>query len=300
MADPMGMAPLVFLSNPRDIRAVATAPAKDLHPGAGGAVMAPLFGDSAFVLREEDEHSHRRQVIMPAFQRAAVSEHAETINDVATAAVTSWPVGTVISLTPRLHKLTLKVMLAIAIGSTDGARDELERRMLDMLSVMATTLLQVPSLRHMPGWRGAWQSFVRRRHAVDEMIARVIHRRRSGDLARGDLLDMLLAAHNTDGSEMSDREIRDNLVSVIIAGHETTAATLAWAFQLLAHHPPVQARLIDEIDDGHSDAYMTATVQEILRHRPTFLSYHRETLLSRSRSATGPIVLLRNWSAAPI
>lgn len=233
--------------------------------------MAPLFGDSAFVLLEENEHFSGRQVIMPAFQRAAVLEHAEMINDVATAAITSWPVGTALSLTPRLYKLTLKVMLAITIGGANAACDELETRMLDMLSVMGTFLLQEPSLRHIPGWRSAWLSFVRRRHAVDELIASVIRRRRSDGQARGDLLATLLAAHNHDGSKMSERQIRDNLVSVIIAGHETTAATLAWAFQLLAHHPTVQARLIDELDDGRTEAYMTATIEETLRHRPPFL-----------------------------
>jgi cytochrome P450 len=96
-------------------------------------------------------------------------------------------------------------------------------------------------------------------------------RRSETEDQRGDLLDMLLAAENPDGSSMSDREIRDNLMSMILAGHETTTGELAWAFQLLAHNPEVQDRLIEEIDSGGGEEYLTATVHETLRHKPVFL-----------------------------
>jgi cytochrome P450 len=112
---------------------------------------------------------------------------------------------------------------------------------------------------------------------VDEIIYPLISRcrrvceHRDQGSPRADLLSLLVCARDPDGSPLSDRQVRDNLVSVVIAGHETTAATLAWAFQLLAHNPTVQDRLIEEIDEGTDDTYMDAVIQEVLRHRPTFL-----------------------------
>ena len=103
------------------------------------------------------------------------------------------------------------------------------------------------------------------------MLGQLICRRRRESNLNGDLLDRLLVAQNADGSALSDQQVRHNLLSVIVAGHETTAATLAWAFQLLAHSPDVQGRLVEEVDHGGDGAYMEATIQEVLRHRPTFL-----------------------------
>ena len=122
---------------------------------------------------------------------------------------------------------------------------------MDMLSVTVSLVLQEPKLRYVPGWRNTWSTFVRQRAKADALIYGLMRRRRSEtEDQRGDLLEMLLAAENPDGSSMSDREIRDNLMSMILAGHETTTGELTWAFQLLAHNPEVQDRLIEEIDSG--------------------------------------------------
>ena len=193
-------------------------------------------------------------------------------------------------------------MLRIAIveraptgGAPTGGEptcEELCRRMSEMLSVMATPLLQEPRLRRLPGWRGTWRRFIADREAVDELVYGLIARRRREGSA-DDLLDLLIAARNPDGSPLSDGQVRDNLVSTIVAGQETTAATLGWTLQLLAHEPAVQDRLIEELDGGSDGAnggvdgiagqpdgagedrregtYMDAVIQEALRHRPTFL-----------------------------
>jgi cytochrome P450 len=177
-------------------------------------------------------------------------------------------------------------------GDETPALRELHRSILDMLSVTDSFVLVEPRLRHLPGWRHTWRSFERQRHETDQLIAAAIHARRTdcGCIgSTGNVLDDLLRAHNSDGSPLSDRQIRDHLMSVILAGHETTAAELAWAFQLLAHNPTVQHTLIEEIAGSGSDArpgpnsssdsssgsgagheYLTATVQEVLRHRPVF------------------------------
>lgn len=278
---PIDTPSLVLLSDPQDIRALVAAPAHILHSGAGGALMKPVFGESSFVLQTGAEHLCGRDAILPAFHRRVVGEYADTIADLVGRMVASWPLERAFPLSPYLGELTLKVMLSVAIGGTDTdstpdgglcMSDELYRRLLAMLPVLAGPLLQEPLLRRLPGWHNTWSRFVRRRGEVDELIFGLIERRRrEGHAADRDLLDMFLAAANPDQSAMSDRQVRDNLVSVIVAGYETTAATLAWAFQLLAHNPVAQSRLSEEIEGEAGGEYMNATIQETLRHKPTFL-----------------------------
>jgi cytochrome P450 len=114
-----------------------------------------------------------------------------------------------------------------------------------------------------------WRSFVMHRTEVDKLIGRLVQDRWAVE-PRGDLLDLLLGAENPDGSPMSERQIRDHLMSMVVAGHETTTGELAWIFQLLAHNPQTQRRLIEELDGGTGEDYLTATVHETLRHRPVF------------------------------
>jgi cytochrome P450 len=278
---PVGMQSLVLLADPQDIRVLVTAPENVLHAGVGGALMEPVFGESSFVLQTGAEHLCGRNAILPAFHRRVVGEYADTIADLVQRTVASWPLERAFPLSPYLGELTLKVMLSIAIGATDTdtksdggpwMSDELCRCLLEMLPVLAGPLLQEPSLRRLPGWRNTWRRFVRGRSEVDELIFALIDRRREeGHDADRDLLDMLLAAANPDQSLMSDRQVRDNLISVIVAGYETTTATLAWSFQLLAHDQAAQDRLAEEIDGEAGDEYMNATIQETLRHKPTFL-----------------------------
>lgn len=267
---PVDMPPLVFLSNPREIRAVLTAPPGMLHTGTGREVVVPLFGENAFMLREGEEHMCGRNAILPAFHRRVIVGHTEMVTEIVAREVDSWPVGEPFAVYPRLRTLTLRVIMRALFGSEDPAFTALHERLVEMLSVMSGLLLQEPRLRHLPGWHRAWGRFLRQRNEVHQLIFALIARRRETGDHSGDLLELLLAAHNHDGSPMSDRQIRDNLVSVLIAGHETTASELAWAFQLLAHNPRAQERLIEEIDGAQGEEYMTATIYEVLRDRPVF------------------------------
>jgi cytochrome P450 len=268
---PVDMPPLVFLSDPQEIRAVLTAPPGVLHAGAGGAVVAPLFGEESFTMCEaEEEHTCGRNAILPAFSRRVTREHEEIVAEIVRLEVASWPIGSAFTTYPHLRALTLRVIMRSVFGGGGPAFEELHERLLGMISVMASFLLQEPRLRHLPGWRAKWKRFVRKREEVDRSIFALVALRRGSHGQSGDLLDRLLAARNPDGSPMSERQIRDNLVTVLVAGHETTASQLAWALQLLAHSPAVQARLIEEIDGETGEEYLTATVQETLRHRPVF------------------------------
>jgi cytochrome P450 len=269
---PIDMPPLVFLSNPNDIRAVLTAPPTVVHTGAGSAVAAPLFGEGSFMLHEGDAHMRVRNAIMPAFHRRVVQGHAEMVTEIVREEVESWPLGTVFPSHPALRALTLRVVLRAIFGCEDTTLRALHRGLLEMLDVTSSLVLQEPRVRHLPGWHGTWKRFVRQRREVDELVCTLVRRRRGRDGAPGgDMLDMLLATRHPDGSAMSAGELRDNLVSTIVAGHETTASALAWALQLLAHNQGVQERLVAELDDGGGEEYLTATIYEVLRHSPVFL-----------------------------
>lgn len=266
---PIDMPPLVFLSDPDDIHAVISASASAVQPGAGGSLVAPLIGNSSFMLCEGEQHRHGRDAVLPAFHRRAVALHAEMVQETTRREVASWPPDVPLALHPRLHALMLKVILKTIFIHEHDCQNELYGRLLKSLAVTEGALLQAPALRRLPGWGAHWRRFVRQRARVDELLLEIIRHRRAR-LGCGDLLDMLIAARNPDGSAMSDSQVRDNVMSMILAGHETTTAELAWAFQLLAHNESVQSRLLAEIDDGADQSYLAATLNETLRHRPAF------------------------------
>jgi cytochrome P450 len=268
---PLDMPPMVFLCDPQDIREVLTGDARNLHPGAGGHVIAPLIGERSFMLLEEEEHAFGRKAITPAFHRRMVAEQTATLTGLVEEAVASWPTGSPIALHPRIRALTLKVILRIIFSDKSGGElAGLERRLMGMLAITDSLLLQGPRLRCVPGWRRTWRRFLAERAEVDRLVYGLVEERRAHSREHGDLLDLLLAAEQPDGSPMSPMDVRDNLMSMILAGHETTTGELAWACQLLAHNPQVQKRLRDDLDAG-GEEYLTATVHETMRHRPVFV-----------------------------
>jgi cytochrome P450 len=268
---PIDMPPLVFLSDPQDVRVLLAASPSVLHAGAGGAVVTPLFGESSFVLREQEEHRCGRNAVLAAFQRKAIAGHAEMVSDLVEREAASWPLDTAFPIHPRLGALSLRIILRVVFSGGGRTLEELHRHMLSMLTAMTSLTLQEPRLRHLPGWHRTWKRLMHQREVVDRLVFALIRARRRTGGGAEDALGLLLVAHNPDGSRMSDRQVRDHLVSVLIAGHETTASELAWAFQLLAHNPTAQERLVEELAEDPGSAYLAATVQEVLRRRPVFL-----------------------------
>ncbi|HYM46684.1 MAG TPA: cytochrome P450, partial [Solirubrobacteraceae bacterium] len=265
---------LVILSDRADIKAMLDAPADVLHPGEGGAKVMPIVGASSFMLLDGEEHLSGRRAVLPALRKRTVHRECDWVIDLVRRTVASWPRDVAAPLHPRLRALTLEVILRRIFAWREPGSEErlraLRDRVLAMLSVTGSAVFPVPALRHGPG-RVIWERFLRQRSDVDELIYAAIDERRAAGDHVGDLLDRLLAAHNPDGSRQSCLQVRDNVMTMLVSGHETTSAQLAWAFQLLAHNPAVQGRLIEEIDAGVSDDYLTATIQEVLRHRPVFL-----------------------------
>jgi len=263
--------PLVFLSDPHDAKAVFGSSAEVLRPGEGGSVIEPIVGPNSFMIADGAAHLHGRTRLLPLYTESAVTAHATAVREIAEREVATWPHGTPVALHDRFRALSLRVILHTLFGQDLAETPCLHARLLSMLSMTGGTGLNLPATRGFPPTRSAWRRFLRDRNAVDALIFELIdHRARDGGRA-GEALGVLLAARRPDGTRLTPTGIRDNLMSLILAGHETTAAELSWSFQLLAHSEGVRAELVAEIDRDGGSEYLTATVREVLRHRPVFL-----------------------------
>jgi cytochrome P450 len=267
---PVGKPPLVFMAQASDIKAIVTAPPDVLRPGEGGTVIAPLVGRDSFMLADGDDHLAGRRRILPGFHRERVSAHTPMVRATVEHEIASWPLDTPLALHGRLCALTLRVILHTIFGAGDERVDELHRRLLAMLSVTASLTLHMPALRHAPPWHSVWRRFLTNRDSVDSLLAELIVERAHSRTPDHGLLGMLLGPRHVEGGTDAIGDVRDTLMSLILAGHETTGSELAWAVQLLAHHPAVMHRLVRELD-GDADMYLDAVINEVLRHRPVFL-----------------------------
>jgi cytochrome P450 len=270
----LGAPPFVVLSDPDDAQEVFKAPPEVLHPGEGARVLEPLVGSNSVILLDEARHMEQRKLMLPAFHGEKMKRLASLMAEVAEREVESWPRGEAIELHPRMQRLTLEIILRAVFGLDPGARlDALRDRLGAMLAFGDRPISLVPpppdSIGAKIGERiGPFKEFINLQEPADAMIFELIDERRREDGERDDVLTMLLAARHENGSPMSPQELRDELMTLLVAGHETTASALAWGFERLSREPAVLARLVEEIDGGEEDRYLTATIQETLRRRP--------------------------------
>ena len=261
--------PFVMLSDPDEIRELFTASPEVLHPGEGARILEPVIGSNSVILLDEGPHLEQRKLMLPAFHGEKMQRLSGLMAEVAERQAADWPRNRPVELHPRLQDLTLEVILRAVFGLDPGRRlDAIRERLTQILSLSSRPLGMLPFMQKQVGGRGPWARFLRLRKETDELLYELIAERRDDTAERDDVLAMLLAARHENGSPMSDRELRDELMTLLVAGHETTASELAWAFERLVRTPDVMARLVDELDRDEGDAYLTATVQETLRRRP--------------------------------
>ena len=265
--------PFVMLADPADIKGVFTAPDDVLHPGEGARVLEPVVGSNSVILLDEGAHMEQRKLMLPAFHGERVSRLEGLMEEVTEREVAGWPSSSPVELHPRMQHLTLEIILRAAFGLDPGPRlDALRERLRKMLEFgdRPISLFVPPAgspLRRVLE-RTVASGFMEDQREADELIFELIEERRGEDEDRDDVLAMLLEARHEDGSPMSAQELRDELLTLLVAGHETTASTLAWTFEQLPRSPEVVARLQAEVDAGDEDDYATATIQESMRRRP--------------------------------
>jgi cytochrome P450 len=274
--------PMVMLWDPDDIKELFTAPVDVIHPGQGSNILVPIVGPNSVILLDEQAHLEQRRLLLPAFHGERMQRLNCAMAELAEREIASWPRGEPVRLHPRLQRLTLEIILRAVFGLEKGPTLERLRELVPSVLAFGESPLSVlPALHGALRWTPTQRRFNRHSRETDELIFALIAQRRAavgdeaqgdeaqGDEAQGDnILATLLAARHEDGSPMSQEELRDELMTALVAGHETTASQLAWALERLAHEPAIAARLTDEIDSDDTDEYLTATITEILRVRP--------------------------------
>jgi cytochrome P450 len=260
----------VMLADPEAIKQVFTGDPKVFHAGEGNQILGTVLGQNSILVLDEKPHMSQRKLLLPPFHGARMQGYEQTMSEIAEREIASWPVGTPYKLRPRMQALTLEIILQTVFGVRDGERmGELRAALREFLDLTTNPQMLLPLLLVGPQRVRKLGPFRRRVDRVDELIYREIaDRRRAEDLAeRDDVLSMLVGARHEDGSPMSDEEMRDELLTLLVAGHETTATSLAWAVERLARHPDKLERLRAEVEAG-DEGYLTATIQETLRLRP--------------------------------
>jgi len=271
-----GFGLLVYVAEPELIREVFTGDPAIYHSGESSAtVLEPTVGTSSVLTLDDDPHMRQRKLLLPPFHGDNVRRWEATIRAITEQDMQSWPVGRPFPLHPHTRRITLDVILRAVFGVREASRMEQARTLIEEFARRAHLITVFRVARRDLGPASPWARFKRVREALDAWLYDEIERRRSEpDLAeRDDVLSLLLCATDEDGAPMSRQELRDELVTVIGAGHETTATALAWAFERVLRNPPVLDRLTRSLADG--DDYLDATIKETLRIRPVITDVGR-------------------------
>ncbi len=277
------LGPVVFLADPHDIKEVFTGDQCPYRAGEANAVLRGLLGGNSLLVLDGDPHREWRRLLLIALGRDAATRHTDMIMEVTAANVGSWPLAQPFPVARRLEQITLEVILRAVIGATDPDRltelREVIPRILNM-SPFATLAVAYPVLRRRLPWRSVDRNFA----SIDRiLLAEIADRRADPDLdARTDALAILLrtAPGNMRGQPIADAEVRDQLMTLLIAGHDTTGAALSWTLERLVRNPTVleearRAARDSAAGDPAGDAYLDALLKESLRIRPVVFNVAR-------------------------
>jgi cytochrome P450 len=266
-----GTNPVVFVADPEMVKAIFTGDPELLPVGASRRMLSPMFGPASVLIVDGPEHIRQRRLMLPPFHGERMSRYAELIEEITEDELDNWPLDKTFPLQPRMQAITLEVILRAVFGVELEHRDELRDRIQDLLAEVSSPLAEIGiGLPRKIGPVNIRAKFERLLARTDEALIAQIRRRRDdpGLAERDDILSMLLQARDEDGNAMGDSELRDQLVTLLLAGHETTATALAWAFDHLHHSPDVLDRLVAECRNGGEGEYLDAVAKETLRLRP--------------------------------
>ncbi len=266
----------VVLTRPDDVKQVFTGDPHVFHAGEGNRILLPLLGENSVLLLDDEAHMRQRKLLLPPFHGPRMQRYTELMADVAAAEIDTWPLGEPYRLRPRMQAVTLEIILRAVFGLESGERlERLRVELRRLLDLSTSGLMPLAMVALGPERLAHFRPFARLVSGVDRLLYEEIAARREvGDIEeRADILSLLLQARHEPGSAggqptpMSDTELRDELMTLLVAGHETTATALAWAIERLVRHPAKLERLTDEIAAGESE-YLEAVITETLRLRP--------------------------------
>lgn len=277
-----GVPPFVMFSAPEAVKEVFLGSADDLYAGQGNAVLEPFLGSNSVLLLDGDKHMRQRRLLLPPFHGPRMRAYGAAIRDITLASMERWPRDRTFRVHDRTQAITLDVILRTVFGIDEGPEFRaLQERLTALLHRIANPALLLPLLQTD---YGAWSPGGRLAHdlaAVDELLyAQIRQRKAEGGEGREDVLAMLVEARDEDGAAMTDEELRDELMTLLVAGHETTATSLAWTFYRLLKAPYALRRLHDEIDGAFPEGvaidpdrvrdlkWLDAVIKETLRLKP--------------------------------
>jgi cytochrome P450 family 135 len=248
----------------------------EYNVGEPRQVMEPVTGPSSILLLDGERHMRMRKLMLPPFHGEAIARYAALIEQIAKREIDSWRPGETIATRTVAQTITMEVIIRAVFGITDPGRVAELRRLLPRLSSI-NPILGIDFVRRDLGPRSPWGRFIRNRHRVDEIVYDEIRNRRADSHAgaRDDILTLLLSARDEHGSPLTDQELRDELITILLAGHETTATSIGWAFERLLRTSPALARLTAEVKAGETGDYLDAVIKETLRVRPVVTEVFR-------------------------
>ena len=287
--------PIVLFSDPKALQTILTSDESELFdaPGELNAVLQPLLGTQSLMALSGDPHRRMRQLLLPSLHGERMRSYGQLIQGIAEDVMGEWQTGQPFAVRKAMQKISLRVILRAVFGLNEGARyQQLERllgSLLDQLSnPVSVSSLYFSVLRKDLGPITPWARFVRSRQQIDRLIFdEIAERRGHPDDSRNDILTMLMSARDEAGDRLKEQELRDELMTMLVAGHETTATALAWALHWIHKSPPVRKQLIDELQSVEDPMdpgvlfrlpYLNAVCSETLRICPVgMLTFPRVT-----------------------
>ncbi|BAZ21969.1 cytochrome P450 [Kalymmatonema gypsitolerans NIES-4073] len=274
--------PTVYLSHPQAIKEIFSA-APNLFESRQITEVETVVGKYSLVVTDGEFHQRQRRLLIPPFHGERMRAYGQLIRDITQQVMAKWTIGEAFSVRLAMQEITLRVMLQAVFGLHQGPRYEQLRELLcsfldTISSTLKASLLFIPALRWDLGPWSPWGKFVRLQKQIDQLLySEIQERRQSMDYERTDILTLLLMARDEDGQPMTDVELRDQLMTLLFAGHDTTASTLTSALHSIHYHPQVKSKLESEIDTIGIDTdpnlasklpYLNAVCQETLRLYP--------------------------------
>jgi cytochrome P450 len=273
--------PIVLFSDPAAVKEIFTGDPENLRAGEANVVLAPFLGNDSLLLADGARHRRKRRLLMPPFHGERMQLYGEVMRGITDRVIDGWPLGSTFPIHVETQRITLDVILRTVFGlDEDGTLAALRTRMVEGANVVTDhPMLMMKALQRDLGPLTAWRRVTRLRDEVDAMLFAEFARRRAEQRSdRTDVLTLLLAARDEGGEPMSDRELRDEMVTLLLAGHETTATTLAWTLHYLLAHPEVHARVRaevvahvaagDRVPGGGDLPFLDAAIKETQRLMP--------------------------------
>ena len=260
----------VQVGDPALLKGIFASKPDDARAGEAASILEPLLGANSVLCLDGRVHLRQRKLLLPPFHGERMQRYGEVIARVTEEELRSWPVGTPFALRPAMQRITLDVILRAVFGMDDSSQlDELRPIVRDLVDTSRNPVAMLPWFRRDLGPRSPWGRLLRMRARADALIFDLIRTRQADPhvAQRDDVLSMLVQARDENGEAMTEQELRDELMTLLIAGHETTATALAWCFNLLLTHPEELRRLGDDLDAG-STTRLDAVIKESMRMRP--------------------------------